>query len=237
MRTRNPVGTILMLAIVFALAMHVQSQSLVEGDVITLSSDTVKHKLRWPQKRAEQTKQRFTALEVSDDRGVHTLYPRDILGYITNGTVFRSLVTPEVSFFMRLEADGPTELYYYPGYVLDEGEVYIFKKKQESEFHMMRTPFRVTKIGGFNSGSFARQNDLLPMIPKEKDFVNFFSDYMKDCPMLVRKIKSEFYTSADVVAIFREYNKNCGGVNVKSSSRIDSSDASGAVDSQVDHAF
>jgi hypothetical protein len=44
------------------------------------------------------------------------------------------------------------------------------------------------------------------MKKKDTRFMDFFTEYLKDCQPVVRKIKMEFYTLDDIQAVFEDYN-------------------------------
>jgi hypothetical protein len=187
-------------------------QTTVGGKLVKLNGDTMSCTLHQSSKKKEARTAIYHELQIVDSIGnVRTLYPDQILGFVVNTTAYKSLNSKEFKIFMRLVVDGHLQLFHYSGAVMPGGDKYIFKKAGENEFTLMNASMELTKLTGFNnglSGSRASGADI-PLIEREKRFLNFFGEYLKDCPVVVKKIRTGFYTSQDVEAIFRDYNTSC----------------------------
>jgi hypothetical protein len=191
------------------------AQDAVDGHIITLSKDTVACKILNAKKRKDQQRLNYTNLQIVDSLGnVKQIAPKEIEGYIKEGEFYKSLYTKDFSCFMLLITDGNVSLYFYPGYDMPAGEKYIFKKRNEQEYNIMNASLEVTRPSGFSVAAMTNASRLatIPLIDREKPFLNYFTEYFKDCPLLVRKMRSQWYTSSDIVQIFKDYNteKACG---------------------------
>lgn len=191
------------------------AQDAVDGQIITLSRDTIACKILNTKKRKDQQRLNYTNLQILDSLGnVKQIAPKEIEGYIKDGEFYKSLYAKDFSFFMLLITDGKVSLYFYPGYEMPAGDKYIFKKRNEQEFNIMNASLEVTKQSGFSTAAmtYSSRQATIPLIDREKPFLNYFTEYFKDCPLLVRKMRSQWYSSSDVVQIFKDYNTGqaCG---------------------------
>jgi hypothetical protein len=191
------------------------AQDFERGKIITLTKDSIECKIVNPKKRSEKAKLGYTELQIIDStNNLKTFYPKEIYGFIKGTATYKSLVSKDVNIFMHLVVEGQLALY-YSGYGMGDEAKYIFKRRSEKEFNVINASGSVTKIAGFNSGvnselSYHPYNSTIPIIEKQKAFIEYFTQYFKDCPFLARKIKNEFYSRSDIVEIFNDYNKNCG---------------------------
>jgi hypothetical protein len=107
--------------------------------------------------------------------------------------------------FAELKDKGKATLYFYAGDRSGNSK-FIFKRQNES-FFVFDMATQLPKSVGLDINAPG-----MPVLLESEGaaFINFFEQYFKDCPIVVRKIKQEFYTSAEIVEMFKEYNKVCG---------------------------
>ncbi len=196
-----------------------QAQEYVAGKIITTQKDTVVVKLLKFKSRKQEAQESFLSVQVQEADGiVKTLYPVDIDGYSKEGEVFRSLrpVTgnyPQTGIFIKQITSGRAELYYHPGFPTGGGK-YFFRRNTEREFTVWDGAIvsKVEELGDQRRSS-GRNNDpnaiggLQFRITQNTDvFREYFTRYFADCPLVVNKLKVNFYSDGDIKSIFRDYN-------------------------------
>lgn len=194
----------------FLPSIFANSQSLNNGRIITQSKDTIPCSIVKLKNKKNDEISNYKEIEIVDSLGIRKkLYPKDIYAYIKNNTQFKSVSIEGAEIFMKLVANGKVTLYHYPGGIAG-GQKYIFKKSEEKDFNVMDYEAQFKKLSGFNSGlSGNRSGSRLLVMDQSKPFISYFTEYFKDCPIVARKIKMEFYTRDDMVDIFKEYNEQC----------------------------
>jgi hypothetical protein len=198
----------LTIGFVFISSVLVSAQDFVKGSIITSNNDTVLCSIVKLKKR-EEVISRYKELQIIDSLGIiKKLYPKDIYAYIKDGVTYKSIKIEGIDVFMEMITDGRVVLYFYGGG--DAGKAkYIFKRSDENYFNVLDITTRSFKLIGVDENTRGRRSEIRS-IDKDMAFSIFFSDYFKDCLMLSRKIKLEFYTSADMIDMFEEYNQTCG---------------------------
>lgn len=187
------------------------SQQYTSGKIITLDLDTVACEFLKSSKKSLRSNP--DQIQILDSLLQPILYnPSQIGGYIRDGILFKSITIDNQHIFIRRLVDGEVLLYSYEG---PSGNKYFFKKRSEAYLNILNEGnHTVRRILGASNG--AQKTDLnssptfdIPIIEKNRAFMNYFIEYFKDCRMLVNKLRAEFYTSADMKDIFSDYNGYC----------------------------
>ncbi len=198
---------------------YANAQEYVEGKIIIAQGDTIISKLLKHKSRKQEAQESFLSVQVQEANGtLKTLYPVDIVGYVKGGEVFRSLRPisgdyPRTGIFIKQITRGRAELYYHPGLPTGGGK-YFFKKSSEREFIVWdgQIVSKVEQVG--NQGRNAEgSNDPEAMgrlqfkiTQNTEVFREYFTRYFADCPLVVNKLKVNFYSDGDIKSIFRDYN-------------------------------
>jgi hypothetical protein len=195
----------------------VSAQTVTDGVIILRQGNKIACKMIKLGKRREEEAAGYAHVQVIDSTGTRTYLPADLLGYIKDGVTYKAFNDNGYTLFARCLAEGRSTLFYHPG-GYGEGEEhnskrYFFKKEGESGFLSINSVTAFPKWIGVPEGPASqmdgRQNGWVPSMPiKHKDtrFIDFFSDYFKECQGVVRKIKTEFYTIDDLQAVFEDFN-------------------------------
>lgn len=179
------------------------SQEFVSGALITHALDTIPCSILKLKKRKSDNELNYREVQILDSlKQIRKYYPGEIQGYIKEDVVYKSLTLHNQSIFISHLVDGDASLFFYYG---ASGDQYFFKRQSEANLTILNETVR--KNAGFNEMSGRKLN--IPIIESDNAFSIFFVDYFKNCPMLANKIRSEFYTIADMKDIFTEYNKSC----------------------------
>lgn len=196
-----------LISVIMLMAISGQSQEYVSGKIITNKLDTIACSLL-KLKRGE-SKLRYIEVDVVDSSRKTIKYrPNEIEGYIKEGVFYKSLTIDDRSIFVCQLVDGNVSLYLHEG---ARGDEYFFKRISEPHLNMLNLANQtIRKIIGVDGMVTMKGHSIdLYVINKNHAFMDYFTEYFKDCPILVNKIKSEFYSSADMKDIFIEYNKYC----------------------------
>lgn len=137
--------------------------------------------------------------------------PKDITGFLIKDQIYLSHCTDfkgikSYSFIHQI-CKGKIELYEREGTGESPEFTYLFKK-QNSNYLSSITPFaeniRFSHITTLDDGS-----SYFTVSTKQigEKFKIVFTNYFSDCPVIVGKIKSGFYTIVDFEKIINDYNK------------------------------
>jgi hypothetical protein len=183
------------------------AQKLVSGYIVTNNDDTLSCKFL----KSTEGKNDYHFVEVLLDSGImKRLYPSQLKAVLKSGNIYKSIHVKSSDsirhFLLRQITVGKTELYYYDGGVIDEGATYYFKKRGDLLFRTFSTQ---RKVKSFDLQNDARGRTFSNVLYFGNDelFNEFFFIYLKDCPLVSRKIKIGFYTRDDAEAMFKEYNE------------------------------
>ena len=196
--------------------LRLSAQTIVDGVMILRQGGQVPCKMIRASKRKEEEVQVYSQVQVIDSAGTRTYLPAELLGYVKDGVAYKAFNDNGQALFARCLVEGRSTLFYHPGgYGAGEtrhGKRYFFKKEGESGFMSINAMAPSPKWIGVPEnpppGGNPNSNRLPTMPIKAKDtrFIDFFSDYLKDCQGVVRKIKMEFYTISDMKSIFEDFN-------------------------------
>lgn len=154
----------------------------------------------------------YYILVKNDNNELIAYSPRDITGFLINGQAYLSHCTDingiKSYSFIHQVIKGRVNLYEREGTAESPEFTYLFKK-QNSNYLSSITPFseniRFNRTTVLDDGSLYFSVSTKQIGEKFKiAFMNYFSD----CPVIVGKIKSGFYTIVDFEKIINDYN-NC----------------------------
>ena len=155
----------------------------------------------------------YILAKFDDNKAVQVLTGKDIKGFIIQGITFLSHCsnskTVKSYSFIKLLVKGKIILFEREGIPSNTDFTYLFKKSYEENLSII-TPFadnilyynEVTSNDGAHYFSIATNKI-------DEKFKVAFKAYFSDCPQVVNKILSGFYSVGHFKTIVEEYNKNC----------------------------
>lgn len=183
--------------------------------ILMINRDSVKCKV-YVKKRGnfDKTMYSFVIVKLPNDSIV--AYTADkISGFIVNGHSFRQHCS-EIEgktryFFIRKVVSGYISLYERDGFILDRSFRYYVLFPSTNYFITIdpftQNLFNETDLGGkiVDLGGPGIFNARTKRV--DEKFKMYFSNLLKDCPVIKNKILNEFYTINDLETIVAEYNK------------------------------
>lgn len=195
---------------------QVDAQEYVPGKIFTVSNDTIACKIFKFRKKIEEYQKSFQSIQVQDDSGrVKVLYPADILGYVKEDKIYKTLQVnatnqPSLKLFLLQLAKGRGELFLHSGTGLDGISKYFFRKSHSKEYYVLNIPDS-PKVKDLNENrlditAYFPGIMKFQIIQYEDSFRQYFIKYFADCPIIVNKLKAQIYTTASLPEMFAEYN-------------------------------
>lgn len=192
-----------------------KGNSAFSSGALLINHDSVKCKI-YVKKRGsfDRSMYNFVIVKLPNDSIV--AYTADkINGFIVNGHNFRphcSEIEGKMRcFFIHQVVRGYISLYERDGFILDRSFRY-YVQFQKAEYFITIDPFtqnlfNETDLGGkivdaVGPGAFNARTKKV-----DEKFRMYFSNLLKDCPVIKNKILNEFYTINDLETIIAEYNK------------------------------
>ncbi|HEX2935269.1 MAG TPA: hypothetical protein VHO72_07935 [Bacteroidales bacterium] len=182
---------------------------------LLINSDSVKCKIYVKkQGNFDKTMYSFVIAKLSNDSLI--AYTADqVSGFIVNGHHFRrhcsEIEGKTRCFFIHQVISGYISLYERDGFILDRAFRY-YAHFQKAEYFITIDPFtqnlfNETDLGGkiVDLGGPGVFNVRTKKV--DEKFKMYFSNLLKDCPVIKNKILNEFYTINDLETIILEYNR------------------------------
>lgn len=194
--------------------------SFVEGFYITFELDTV-HTLISDFKDSKKNSAVFIAKIDSNDFKIFT--PKLVKKYSLGNQVFLSyypkqIDSQDIYMFIRQEISGKINLFNKPNLPYHEGDYYLVNRVGTDIFYHLCPDNYCTSnnIEGFQKtmvmGSVYGESGFM-FVSTNPNLDNSFNEIMPqlvyDCESLANRIRSEFYTKADIEFIINQYNNGC----------------------------
>jgi hypothetical protein len=188
-------------------------QEFVKGWIVTQQGDTVFGSILKHKKKYEEVSRKYAEVQFRDSTGnLATYYPPDLKAYYKNGEVFQSINAHDVKVFGLIVTAGNVLLMktYSP---LVQGCKYFFRRKIEPHYSAIDCVLKVKVDEGTNNVAMRQVSAyhgiaIFRILTSEASYRDFFMDYFKDSPMIVKKLRTGFVTSSDTEEIFKEYNSS-----------------------------
>lgn len=195
------------------LSFNLLGQSFSEGWIISNSNDTCDVMIFTYKKKKVDNIYNCSQLKVIKENDTIIYLPKSIKGYYKNDVFYRSFNMGTFnSFFAKQLASGTIDLYFYSGNDNNSASKYILKNKNNSDFLVLDTKaslnynslsYGVAKTDQ-NGNPVSFDNNLMT---NETSFIEYFSNYLADCTLVVNKLKAKYYAAFDLETIIKEYNK------------------------------
>jgi hypothetical protein len=186
-------------------------QEFVKGWIVTQQGDTVFGSIVKHKKKYDEASRKYAEVQFRDSTGnLAVYYPPDLKAYYKNGELFQSINTRDVKVFGLIVTEGNVRLMktYSP---LVQGCKYFFRRKNEPHYSAIDCALKVKVEEGTNNEAMRQVSAyqgiaIFRILTSEASYRDFFMDYFKDRPMIVKKLRTGFITSSDTEEMFKEYN-------------------------------
>lgn len=182
---------------------------------LLINRDSVKCKIYVKKRNSfDKSMYNFVIAKLSND-SIVAYTAEQISGFVVNGHSFRrhcAQIEGEMRcFFIHKFIDGYISLYERDGFILDRSFRYYVLFPNTDYFITIdpftQNLFNETDLGGriVDAGGPGVFNARTKKV--DEKFKMYFSNLLKDCPVIKNKILNEFYTINDLETIVAEYNK------------------------------
>lgn len=179
------------------------AQKLENGQILSKNNTFVDCKIiikNKPKYRAYQYIETYDSIY-----GIKKITPENIIGYDVNDESFERLSfnhsekKTTIKIFAKVISKGKVRLLYSPIIGDVRADFYFFKKQNEVSYHVFRKG-QIVDLGEVFYKNYA--------FNEEHVFLNFFSYYFSDCPLISRSLKTGMYNIGDLEMLVMDYN-NC----------------------------
>jgi hypothetical protein len=187
------------------------AQEFLPGWVVTHHGDTLHGSLFKYKKKNEELEKQHQEIKFKDaGEAVTTFDASHLKSYRKNNFTFRGIHTPDISVFAQVITDGHVLLMKSVHSSIG-GCRYFFRKRNEKEYSAIPCSLPVTVVevpqpGGYRDGTHHGLGGILRILTSENSYRDFFLHYFSDCAMVVKKLRTGFFTSSDTEEMFKEYN-------------------------------
>jgi hypothetical protein len=177
-------------------------QEFVQGWIVTQKADTAYGSVLKHKKKNEEAFRKYAEVQFRDSIGnLTTYYPQDLKAYYKNGELFQSINARDINVFGLVITEGNVRLLKTCS-PLVQGCKYFFRRKNESHYSAIDCVLTVKVEEGTNSEAMRQASShhgiaIFRILTSEASYRDFFMGYFKNCPMIVKKLRTGFITSSD----------------------------------------
>lgn len=191
----------------------VHAQQFVEGYIVLNSGDTVGADIFKYKKKKDEISKACAEILILENGVEKKFVPADVRGYGKGGSIYVSInhriekTNERLETFARVITHGRVTLLHVP--FSKYGEKYFFRKDNERAWQMLDAILNV-KVESRSTATYGNANTQgggVRITDYEQAFQEYFIHYFTDCPVIARKLKTQFYTSSDIIDMFIEYNE------------------------------
>jgi hypothetical protein len=190
---------------------QLSAQEFLPGWVVTHHGDTLHGLLFKYKKKNEETEKQYQEIKFKDAGGVVTTFDASyVKSYQKNNFIFKGIHTPDVNVFAQVITNDHV-LLMKSVHDSIEGCRYFFRKRNEKEYSAIPCSLPLTVVeapqpGAYKDGTHHGLGGILRILTSENSYRDFFLRYFSDCAMVVKKLRTGFFTSSDTEEMFKEYN-------------------------------